>query len=292
MEKEQITSEAAPTIAVFYDGSYYIYDGNKDSKEEMLHFINRVINPIVQLKTDEDVENFLDVNKEWQEKTKFFESQLVNLASIYKSRKTKTRVIAFIYDKSDFPEELTNLRLTGRLSAKRDDLRIGLVTDKKIIKKYKAKYGSLWFPEGTYSTLILKRYDGQVYHIDLLSDDKNFMYWINKKSITNVEEMVPETFRIFEILRQPILVAFVDLDSKSKKEFKDSVFLIDEVLKEVAPAFFHGLIVSYADNKLYNRHRKLLGITHSKVPAISINNHGQQVIPYPEDEEISVQAIS
>jgi len=39
-------------------------------------------------------------------------------------------------------------------------LRIGLVTDKKIIKKYKAKYGSAWFPEGTYSTIVLKRYDG------------------------------------------------------------------------------------------------------------------------------------
>ena len=73
IEKEQITSEAAPTIAVFYDGRYYIYDGSKDSKEELIHFINRVINPIVQLKTDEDVENFLDVNKEWQEKTKFFD---------------------------------------------------------------------------------------------------------------------------------------------------------------------------------------------------------------------------
>ena len=70
------------------------------------------------------------------------------------------------------------------------------------------------------------------------------------------------------------------------------MFLIDEVLKQVAPAFFHGLIVSYADNKVYNRHRKLLGITHNKVPAISINNNGQQVIPYPEDEEISVETMT
>lgn len=79
---------------------------------------------------------------------------------MYKQRKTKTRVIAFIYDKSDFPDELSNLRLTGRLSAKRDELRIALVTDKKIIKKYKAKYGNSWFEEATYSTIILKRYDG------------------------------------------------------------------------------------------------------------------------------------
>lgn len=84
----------------------------------------------------------------------------MSLKDLYKSRKTKTRVIAFIYDKQDYIDELKNLRLTGRFSAKRDELRIGLVTDKKIIKKYKAKYGTLWFPEGTYSTVVLKRYDG------------------------------------------------------------------------------------------------------------------------------------
>lgn len=48
-------------------------------------------------------------------------------------------MIAFIYDKDDFPDELKNLKATGRMSAKRDELRIALVTDKKIIKKYKAK---------------------------------------------------------------------------------------------------------------------------------------------------------
>ena len=57
-----------------------------------------------------------------------------------------------------------------------------------------------------------------------------------------------DTFRIFEMLRQPIMIAFVDMNSQDKKVSKDSIYLVDSVLKEVAPAFYHGLIIAYADN--------------------------------------------
>lgn len=76
--------------------------------------------------------------------------------------------------------------------------------------------------------------------------------------------MNPDTYKIFELIRQPILVAFVDFKNPSKKISKDSIHLVDEVLKEVAPGFFYGLIISYADNTQYKSHRKLLGITHNK----------------------------
>jgi len=62
---------------------------------------------------------------------------------------------------------------------------------------------------------------------------------------------------------------------------KESIKVVDEILPEVAPAFFHGVIISYADNTLYNAHRKMMGITHTKIPAISINNNEQKVVPYP-----------
>lgn len=94
-----------------------------------------------------------------------------------------------------------------------------MVTDKKLIKKYKASYGTLWFPEGSYSTIVLKRYDGKTFNHDLLQGEPpiGFLYWINKKSIKEVEEMSTESFRVFELARQPIVVAFVDMKNKDKK---------------------------------------------------------------------------
>lgn len=89
--------------------------------------------------------------------------------------------MAFLFDTDEYSEELKNLKNAGRLSAKREELRIGLVTDKKLIKKYKAKYGSTWFPEVTYSTIILKRYDGQITHYDLIDHKQiSLFYWITK----------------------------------------------------------------------------------------------------------------
>jgi hypothetical protein len=221
---------------------------------------------VVNLNTEEDILKFLAFENEWQEDTKFFGNNSVSLGSLYTDRKTKTRVIAFVYDKEDFVDELKNLRQTAKFSAKRDDLRVSMVTDKKLIKKYKANYGTLWFPEGAYSSIVLKRYDGRTFYHDLLTGNPpmGFMFWINKKSVRDTEEMNPDTFRIFEMIRQPIVVAFVDLKSQDKEVARESIKLVDEVLPEVAPAFFHGLIIAYADNTLYNKHRKILGLNHNK----------------------------
>lgn len=76
--------------------------------------------------------------------------------------------------------------------------------------------------------------------------------------------MNTETFRIFEMIRQPIMVSFVDMNSKDKRVTKQSINLVDNILKEVAPAFYNGVIVTYADNNLYGKHRRILGITHEK----------------------------
>ena len=110
---------------------------------------------------------------------------------MYDTHRTKTRVIAFMYDQEDFNDELNNLRAAARGSAIREELRVGMVTDKKLIKKYKANYGTLWFSEGTYSTIVLKRYDGKTFFHDPLTGNPmaGFAHWINRKSLKDVEEI-------------------------------------------------------------------------------------------------------
>lgn len=87
---------------------------------------------------------------------------------------------------------------------------------------------------------------------------------MSRKSLNLVEEMNTDTYRVFELIRQPILIAFVDMKSADKTEARNSIKLVDEVLPEIAPSFYHGVIFSYADNNVYREHRKLLGITHSR----------------------------
>jgi hypothetical protein len=218
IEKEYLRIETQPSVFIFYDGNFFMFEGAR-TVPEFLHWMNKIINPIVTLSTDDEIQKFLAFENEFEEKTKLFENNPVFLGDTYKNRKIKTRVIAFLFDKKDFNDELSNLRFAGKISAKRDELRIGMVTDKKLIKKYKANHGTLWFPEGSYSTIVLKRYDGKTFNHDPLQGEPalGFVYWINKKSIKEVEEMSTESFRVFELARQPIVVAFVDMKNKDKK---------------------------------------------------------------------------
>lgn len=150
------------------------------------------------------------------EKTVFFEKNPLPLpAGLYQSRRAKTRVIAFIFDKEDFNDELNNLYNAAKSSAKREELRVGIVTDKKLIKKYRANHGTLWFSEGSYSSIVLKRYDGKVFYHDVLLGNPpiGFLHWINRKSIRDVEEMSGDLFRVYELCKMPIVIAFVDMKS-------------------------------------------------------------------------------
>jgi hypothetical protein len=181
--KDGLRADNMPAVLVYFEGEYHVYDGtNRNNTDEILHLINKFINPIVTLDTEEELQAFLNLENEFVEKNKFFEKKPVLLGNIYKQRKPKTRVLAFLMDIDDFADEIDTLKQTARYSAKRDELRVGMVLDKKIIRKYKANHGTLWFPEGSFSTLVLKRCDGRIFSHDLLegAPQNGFAFWMNK----------------------------------------------------------------------------------------------------------------
>lgn len=48
-----------------------------------MHFINKIITPVLELETEEDLINFLDLSKEPNETTKFFANKKVPLGNDY-----------------------------------------------------------------------------------------------------------------------------------------------------------------------------------------------------------------
>lgn len=133
------------------------------------------------------------------------------------------------------------------------------------------------------------RDDGRTFMYDLMganNEPLNMNYWINRKSLADVVEMTPSSFKVFELVRKPILIAFVDFEHE-KKAIRDASIKTVELLKKVAPTYFHGIIFAYASNTDYKHTRKNLGITHNKVPAISINANEQRVTPFPSDKPLS-----
>ena len=115
---------------------------------------------MVTLETAKEVETFLESNVEYVESTGFFRNKNAPLGNNYDDLRLKTRVIAFIFDKDEYEQELKYIREVGKLTAQRISLRIGLVTDPRLIRKYKESYGTYWFPDNVQlSTIIVQRYD-------------------------------------------------------------------------------------------------------------------------------------
>lgn len=69
------------------------------------------------------------------------------MANNYFDLVLKTRVLVFIFDKEESETELKMIKESGKILAGRMSLRIGLVTDHKLIRKYKAMKGTSWFPD-------------------------------------------------------------------------------------------------------------------------------------------------
>ena len=77
-----------------------------------------------------------------------------------------TRLVVFVYEKSDYGEELKKLRLLGAQQSSRYNFRIGLVTDKKLIEEMKRDHPE-FFLDISLSVMTLRRYDGDLFKTNL-----------------------------------------------------------------------------------------------------------------------------
>lgn len=92
----------------------------------------------MELKTKQDVQLFLEMQREPQETTKFLSKTPIRLDKHYSLQKYPARALALIYDVEDYTQELLNIKQAARTSASREALRFGLVTNTDLIKYYKA----------------------------------------------------------------------------------------------------------------------------------------------------------
>jgi hypothetical protein len=123
MEKEELFFDAVPRVIIYKDKRFYSYDSGYDRLDLFLHHINRIINPVVDLKTEDDVMNFLGLNLVdgklpdfWEPdySTTFLsqlgEGKIPSINDHWHSHTHRTRVILFVYDSEEYKEELNNLR--------------------------------------------------------------------------------------------------------------------------------------------------------------------------------------
>ena len=92
-----------------------------------------------------------------------------------------------MYNPEDYDEEILAIKNAAIKSIERPELVFGIVENPKLVKKMKQT--TSWFD--SFNSLVLKRYDGEFFSIDMLdpSSISQAYSWVHKKSIKEVEEL-------------------------------------------------------------------------------------------------------
>ena len=85
-------------------GDYYSYNGFS-MVNMFFHFMNRVLTPMVHLKTLDEVSRFLEIDKEWKESTNFYKNKYESIQEVYDKLGKHVRVIGFFHDKKEYSTE-------------------------------------------------------------------------------------------------------------------------------------------------------------------------------------------
>ena len=273
-------------------GEYYPYDGYF-MKGMFLHFINRVINPVVLLKSEVDIDRFINSETEYQEQSEFFKNKYEPFGDYYRRMSKRVRVIAFIHDKAEYKNELRLFQEAAQsLSGKRDDLRVGLVTNKTLINIYKARYSAKWFDEYSLNTIVLEREPGVFAYYDIEKENTDISHWMNKFSLKkNGEEINRESFFIAKSLNQAKVYLYIENKNKQQVESKMAL----DAFQRVAPFFFEHFVFFYAEAERtpteYLDRRFSQGIFWSSYPSMTVVTPKGSFYPVSIDVQLTDKII-
>jgi hypothetical protein len=184
-----------PQIFIVRDGELHRYDGLFNNFENLFFQMQIMARPIVELKYEDHINEFLNTAEpglfEIDYKGGLIQQDTFtkNFNGFVQAQGYMTRVVAMFYGKDEYTDEIDALTKVAQRLAVRMNLRIGIVTDKDLINKFRKKNPS-YFEELSKSTMIVRRYDGETFKLNLATADTNTYNWfINKSSKKPVDSL-------------------------------------------------------------------------------------------------------
>lgn len=124
-----------PQLVFIFGGEFYHWSGGWQESETtlVLHWINKIARPLIEMHNIREIDLFQDVSKEWVEHTDFIgpRNQML-LGDFYHHAVLQTRVIVLDRD----PKELHDANQAARHLADRHDLRFSFSRDPNLLAAY------------------------------------------------------------------------------------------------------------------------------------------------------------
>ena len=177
-------------------------------------------------------------------------------------------MVAFYYEKDDYKDEIEMLRHTGQYMANRFNLRIALVTDKKLITRMRKAHPDLFLDSN--SVMVMRRYDGTQFKLNVAeTEPARYVWWITMNSVKPVEKISDAGYQATEVARMPIISIFVDYsEPKVAAKSRQLIKNMEVLAKEYRESF----LIFWSDEEQHIVQRTKLGITWDELPALGMTS--------------------
>lgn len=196
-----------PSVYLVKDKQFLQYNSFWKA-DNMLRFINNILNPVVELHSVEDVENFFDTSKNFEERNDFLGNAQLEIPA-ETDHEFRIRLIGFFSDLEDYSAEYSNYLSQAEKISHRPDLRMGIVTDKEIVRHFKDIYEGVWFNSHSWNSMVLKRID-KYYFLDLSLLNEQLETFVLYNTISFVDELSNNNNFITSKIATPIAIFFMD----------------------------------------------------------------------------------
>jgi hypothetical protein len=219
----------------------------------IVRFINNIINPVVELHSIEDVERFMDTRKNYVEKNDFLGDVKLDVKE-ETDHHLRIRLVGFFSDLEDYSAEYSQFLSLSDKICNRPDLRIGIVTDKEIVRHFKQVYDGIWFNSHSWNSVVLKRID-KYYFLDLSLLNEQLEVFMVYNSIPFVDELSNNNNFITSKIATPIALFFMDTVYILENYHKHLKFLID-----ISKDYVGKFVFMYMDGNSKTKSKEGLGL--------------------------------
>jgi hypothetical protein len=221
--------------------------------DNIIRFINNLINPVVELHSVEDVERFFDTTKNFEEKNDFLGNTVLNIPE-ETDHHFRNRLIGFFSDIEEYSAEYSQFLSLAEKISHRPDLRIGIVTDKEIVRHFKQIYEGVWFNDHSWNSIVLKRID-KYYFLDLSLLNEYLETFMVYNSISFLDELSNNNNFITQKIITPIAVFFIDTSFIIPNFHSHLKFLINFSIRYVGKYVF-----MFIDGNTRSQSKEQLGL--------------------------------
>jgi thiol-disulfide isomerase/thioredoxin len=257
--------------------------------EPVLQYVNKVTasSPVVKLSSLEEIENFKELRN----------NKSYSLSTVI--------VIGLFSDYKDIEEdEYQEFLEIAKELQNNEDIYFGIVNNNKTLISYLKKNHII---DRTPSVYIIARDTNIPYTInldELYGEKGGLKEWILSHSVPLVGRMTPMNFLLYEKLKIPMLLMFLNLTNEVDYSRSPGIIiggrsggilneiLIDE-LKFAAKEHIGRIVCVYLDGTLYEDQMKLLGLYGGKerLPSLAFNTRDGAKIPFPEELPINSDTL-